>query len=110
MGSAIKLQFSGKVPVIFFRENDSIVAYCPALELSTCGNDIKEAKKNFEECLKIYLTETIKNGTLEKDLLKLGWESKPKDLSFIPPQDDSHKFIPPHILKRMQIPFPISLQ
>ncbi|MBS4029527.1 MAG: hypothetical protein KGZ58_12935 [Ignavibacteriales bacterium] len=61
------------VGVALIKEGDSIVAYCPALELSSYGDTKKEARSAFEEALKIFLKETMQKGTLEKFLLKLGW-------------------------------------
>ena len=105
----IKLRIEGKIPVVFFRDDAMIVAHSPALNLSTCGNTIKEAKKNFIEVLNIYLKDTIKNGTLEKDLMTLGWKSHPRTLSLIPPIE-KYRNVPVHILKRTQISVPANIQ
>lgn len=69
-----------KVQVALFLEDDIWVAYCPALELSSYGDNKNEAKEAFEEAMQIFLTETERKGTLEKYLLKLGWQlqQKPK--------------------------------
>src|SRR3989339_178931 len=101
----LRFTFQGTIPVVFFREDGMIVAYSSALDLSTCGKTIKEAQKNFTECLKIYLEETIKHGTLEKDLLRLGWKRDPKEFGMIPPIE-KHKTIPVHILKITDIRIP----
>ncbi len=102
----LKIRMEGKISVVFFRESEMIVAYAPALDLSTCGNTIKRAYKNFNKCLKIYLEETIKHGTLEQDLLKLGWECHPKNLTITPPKE-RYKSIPVNILKKVEIGIPI---
>ncbi len=60
------------VQVILFEENGIWVAYCPALELSSCGDDDNDAKKTFEQEMRIFLKETDRKGTLERYLLKLG--------------------------------------
>ncbi|MFZ1677734.1 MAG: hypothetical protein WAT91_10705 [Saprospiraceae bacterium] len=75
--------------VNLFKEGDYIVAYCPALELSTYGTDEKDAKVAFKDAVQIFLTETFRKGTLEKELLKLGWrlQLKPTAL-FEPPKND----------------------
>ena len=105
----IKLKIEGKVTVVFFREKDeqNIVAYCPVLDLSTCGNTIEKAKQNFIECLKIYLEETIKHGTLERDLLKLGWKPNVVNLTIVPPLQDKCRSIPLHILRKEEIRIPL---
>jgi len=61
------------VQVIFLKEEDYIVAYAPALELSSYGKSEYEAKKAFEEVISIFIEETQKKGTFERILIKLGW-------------------------------------
>lgn len=70
------------VQVALFQEDGIWVAYCPALEVSSYGDDKKEAKKAFEEAMQIFLSETDRKGTLERYLLKLGWQlqQKPKPM------------------------------
>lgn len=71
-----------KVQVALFQEDGIWVAYCPALEVSSYGDDKNEAKGAFEEAMQIFISETERKGTLEKYLLKLGWQlqQKPKPL------------------------------
>lgn len=68
------------VQVVLFQEDDMWVAYCPALELSSYGDSQKDAKNAFDEAMTIFLKETDRKGTLERYLLKLGWQlqQKPK--------------------------------
>lgn len=70
------------VQVALFQEDGIWVAYCPALEVSSYGDEKEEAKQAFEEAMKIFLAETERKGTLEKYLLKLGWQlqQKPKPI------------------------------
>jgi predicted RNase H-like HicB family nuclease len=64
----LNLQFSGKIPVVFFKECKSYIACCPPLDLASQGKTLKEAEKNFFEVLSIYIQETVKRGTLIADL------------------------------------------
>lgn len=68
------------IELILFEEDGIWVAYCPALELSSYGDNENEAKQAFEEAMSIFLSETDRKGTLERYLLKLGWQlqQKPK--------------------------------
>lgn len=50
------------------------MVYAPALDLVGQGKTIKEAQRDFEEVMDIYLEETLRKGTLEKDLLRCGWQ------------------------------------
>lgn len=71
------------LPVSFLKENDQFVAYTPALDLSTSGKTLEQAKKNFTEAVKIFFDEIISMGTFEEVLLDLGWKKQAHDL--IPP-------------------------
>jgi predicted RNase H-like HicB family nuclease len=66
------------VQVVLFQEDGIWVAYCPALELSSYGDDENDAKGAFEEAMQIFLSETNRKGTLERCLLKLGWQLQQK--------------------------------
>lgn len=79
--------FKVDIEVLLFKEHGSFVAYCPALQLSSYGDDEQDARKAFEGALKIFLKDTAEKGTLEKFLLKLGWQlqQKPK-AKYQPPQ------------------------
>jgi hypothetical protein len=68
------------VQVLLFKEGETWVTYCPALELSSYGVSIEDAKTAFDECLNIFINETSKRGTLEICLLKLGWQLQQKPL------------------------------
>lgn len=71
------------LPVSFIKEADQFVAYTPALDLSTSGNTLEEAKNNFTEAVEIFFNEIVQMGTLEDVLLDLGWKRQDKD--FLPP-------------------------
>ena len=64
------------VSVILFKEDDSQIVYCPALDLSGSGNNVAEAKESFAIVIAEYLTYTIRKGTLWSDLKNLGWSIK----------------------------------
>ncbi len=74
------------VQVALFQEDGIWVAYCPAFEVSSYGDEKGEAKQAFEEAMQIFLAETERKGTLEKYLLKLGWQlqQKPKPIYIQP--------------------------
>lgn len=61
------------VAVLLFKEGEYIVAYCPALELSSYGKTEEEAKEYFKDALDLFIKDTFEMGTLEKNLLKFGW-------------------------------------
>jgi predicted RNase H-like HicB family nuclease len=84
------------VEVQLIKDGDYIVSYCPALELSSFGNDEEDAKQGFEEALSIFIDELHKRGTLEKVLLNLGWGLRKLPVaSFVPPEE---KYLKAHPL------------
>lgn len=99
------------VQIVLFQEDETWVAYCPALELSSYGDNEQEAKKAFDEAMDIFLSETNRKGTLERCLLKLGWQLqlKPKPVynqPNIPLQENKRILLKnPHIYnERVSIP------
>jgi hypothetical protein len=62
-----------KIPLIIFEEDNSIIAYCPALDLSGSGNTEEEAKNSFEIVLSEYFKYTQHKKTLAEDLKGHGW-------------------------------------
>jgi predicted RNase H-like HicB family nuclease len=94
--------------VVIMQEDGHFVAYCPALNLSSYGDTEAEAKEAFDEALEIFLEETNRKGTLEKLLLKLGWQLQqiPKP-SYKPPtfKKSLVKSVPKSIFEeKVQIP------
>ncbi len=67
------------VAVLLIKEGECIVAYCPALELSSYGKTEEEAKEYFKDALDIFIKDTVEKGTLEKNLLKFGWMLRSTD-------------------------------
>ena len=48
-----------------WKEGNMYVAYCPEIDVVSCGKDIEEARKNLLEVIEIQLEETAKLGTLK---------------------------------------------
>lgn len=63
-----------RVSVSFIKQGKRYVAYSHALDLSSCGKSIKEAKKRFEEAALLFLEELDKKGTIDDVLSELGWK------------------------------------
>jgi len=105
-GNTIKVSLQ----VMFYEEGDYFVAYCPALELSSYGETNKTAKSAFENAMTIFLEETMSRGTLEKELLSLGWVlQKVPEAKYKPPSLNikelmATKLRPSLITERISIP------
>ncbi|OGG93830.1 hypothetical protein A2609_01110 [Candidatus Kaiserbacteria bacterium RIFOXYD1_FULL_47_14] len=61
------------LPVSFIQEGGQVVAYTPALDLSTSGKNEAEAKRRFSEIVSIFFKDLIENGTVDAVLSDLGW-------------------------------------
>lgn len=73
------------VPVFLVEEgNGQWVAYCPPLEVSSYGDTEEEAKAAFEDALAIFIEEADRRGSLERELLRMGWTLASSD--YYPPQ------------------------
>ncbi|MCR4277429.1 MAG: type II toxin-antitoxin system HicB family antitoxin [Candidatus Berkelbacteria bacterium] len=89
-------QLAVSLPVSIFKEGQSFVAYTPALDLSTFGVSIEEARKNFTEATELFFEETERMGTTEEALLSLGWEKQ--GAGMYPPLEVGH------ILEQVSVP------
>jgi hypothetical protein len=82
-------KFQVGLSLIEFNEDNVIIIYSPALDLSGYGNSEEEAKSSFSESLHEFFKYTHNKNTLDKVLLDLGWTIKgtKKNPKFNPPLD-----------------------
>ncbi len=73
-----KLQLQFNLPVSVLKEGRKFVAYSPALDLSTSGSTYEEARRRFEEAVRIFFQEIYERGTSEEVLKELGWKKAQK--------------------------------
>ena len=52
------------------REGEMIVAYCPELDVSSCGYTVPEARSNLQTALRLFLEEASRMDTLRDILLE----------------------------------------
>lgn len=64
--------------VLLFIDDNSFVAYCPAINVYGYGVTEQEARDSFEVCLDEFFTYTLNKGTLFTELTLLGWRCKNK--------------------------------
>ena len=84
--NAVKVE----VEIALLKEENTHVAYCPALEISAYGDNPDEAIYSFRVNLKIFLEDALKKGTLERTLLSLGWRLQQKPKAKYNPPKVSH--------------------
>lgn len=71
--------------LIVFREGESYVAYCPELDLSSCGSDTDQAHANLKIAVRLFIEETERMGTLAEVLEEAGYVSDGKG-GYVPPR------------------------
>jgi hypothetical protein len=75
------------IPVLFIEEDNQVTAHCPVLDVTTCGDNIDNAKKSFEEIIYLFFEELCEMGTLDDVLLEYGWKKFPrKKERWVPPK------------------------
>jgi hypothetical protein len=94
MATKEKVQLTGTLPVTYFQEDKMFVAHTSALDISSCGLSLKEAKENFIEAVSIFFEECIADGTLDTLLSAQGWKKEKRQPVWNPPS----------VIKRCSIP------
>lgn len=74
-----------EIPVVYFEEGSAIVAYCMPLDVSSCGHDLEEARRNIRDAVEGFIEACEEMGTLEDVLKESGfakteWEWLPPTL------------------------------
>jgi predicted RNase H-like HicB family nuclease len=71
--------------VIVFKEDLTYVAYCPELDISSCGHDVQQAKEMLKTAVRLFIEEAEKMGTLEEILDESRYKKDPNGC-WIPPK------------------------
>ncbi len=77
----IKIEFD----IFVFREDNTYVAYCPGLDVSSCGNSVEHAKKMLKTAIRLFLEEAEKMNNL-KIYLKKQITRKMQVVKWLPPK------------------------
>ena len=56
------------------REGDTIVAYCPELDVSSCGATPEQARNNLRTAVRLFMEEAARIGTLADILSEAGYD------------------------------------
>jgi hypothetical protein len=64
---------SKRLPVIILKQWKGFVVYSHVLDISAIGEDIEEAKRNFQNSAASFFEELIESKNLEDNLIWLGW-------------------------------------
>ena len=79
---------SVKLTVNFIKEHKQVVAYSPALDISTVGKSEEHAKQRFQELVQIFLKDIAERNIVDEVLSELGWTKSAvqnKEPQWIPP-------------------------
>lgn len=71
--------------LMVFKEANTFVAYCPELDISSCGKDVQQAKEMLNTAVRLFLEEAEKMGTLQ-DILEESRYKKGVDGRWVPPR------------------------
>jgi len=70
---------------IIFNEEGTFVAYCPELDISSCGNTVEHAKEMLKTAVRLFIEESEKMGTLT-DILEEAKYNKDQTGRWVPPK------------------------
>jgi predicted RNase H-like HicB family nuclease len=56
------------IPIVYFEEDSIIIAHCVPLDVSSCGHDLKEARRNIRDAVAGFIETCEEMGTLEEVL------------------------------------------
>ena len=87
----MKVNANISMPITYFKEGKSFVAYAPGLDLSSSGKNLAQAEKNIQEAMELFFEEIISRGTLDEVLSNLGWEKTRQ--KWAPPTFISHNIL-----------------
>ncbi len=62
--------------VQIWREDGAYVAYAPELDVSSCGNSLRQSKARLRQAVGLFLEEAARRGTLENILAEAGFEKR----------------------------------
>ncbi len=76
-----------KLTVNFIKEHKQVVAYAPALDISTVGKSVEHATQRFQEMVRMFLNDITERNVVDEVLTELGWtkmsiQNKPQ---WVPP-------------------------
>ena len=71
--------------ILYFMEDKTYIAYCPELDISSCGNTKEKARSMIHSAVKLFLDEAEKMGTLETILEEANYKKDPQG-KWLPPK------------------------
>ena len=78
-----------KLTVNLIKDRKQVIAYSPALDISTVGKSETHAKKRFQELVHIFLKDISERNVVDEVLTELGWKkisTSNRKSEWIPPR------------------------
>lgn len=76
-------ELGAEIPVTILKEGSIYIAHSPALDLTTQGDSVQDAKRMFAEAAALFIEACVQMNTLNEVLGELGWERV--DGAWVPP-------------------------
>ena len=73
--------------IVLFQERETYIAYCPELDISSCGETVNQAKSRVRTAVRLFIEEADKMGTLKTIL---------EESNYI--KDSKGKWTPPKLI------------
>ena len=71
--------------VLVFMEDKTYIAYCPQLDVASCGDSVEHAKSMLKTAVRLFLEEAENMGTIE-DILEESKYTKDENGRWVPPR------------------------
>jgi len=71
--------------ILIFMEDEKYIAFCPELDVSSCGESVEHAKNMLKTAVRLFLEEAEKMGTLE-EILEESRYTKDENGRWLPPR------------------------
>jgi len=72
----MQLPTSVQLVVNFIKEDKQVIAYAPALDLSTVGKDEEQARSRFHDIVTMFLKDITERNVINEVLTDLGWKKE----------------------------------
>jgi predicted RNase H-like HicB family nuclease len=97
IGMKTKAYFMMRLPFRVKKEGNMYISWCPALDVSSCGDTTREAERNLREALRLFIMSCYERGVLDKVL---------KDCGFVPGKPRASKARAASHRTEMWVPLP----
>jgi predicted RNase H-like HicB family nuclease len=99
-GMKTKAVFLLRLPFKVKKEGRAFISWCPALDVSSCGDTAREAEKNLRDAIRLFIMSCYERGVLDRVL---------KDCGFVPGKSKASKAKATSSRTEMWVPLPFDV-